>query len=417
MSGYGDFGGGLRDAGNGANDTGGNYGFVINAEPDKEITRQAQTAKESECMYPPVSVHDEKYQISYKGLHAFKDMRWSHASESEFRNNIDMVNYMDNVAGLFAKGEKPWQIIQHLSFPGTVKNDVLSIEGAGKDNTLGWSEKATVRHTGNRRMMSGQLYYLDLPPLGDEMYSGGASKMADMVPRALPLWTMPYDPAIHRGSPELIYRALTDEAMTNQNRTEYLLHKQARKWLSAVINTSLVTGAMLLTATLGEDTTAAFAQQVVELLRAPQQRTAFENELVRTLLDPTGRIGGTGGANLFYPDLQHLPKTKLLPNRYAITGTTFPANSQNYEEYFADRNAGFNLANLPQTLSFDEGNTPNEPWQMDFNRRHLMAAENMFYTTVEVNGFYTNRVRGMVITSVDPGKDFDKVPMRIGTAA
>jgi hypothetical protein len=243
-SSYGNYGVGLRDAGNGANDTAGAYGFVLNAYPDREKTREAQTAKAEQSMYPPVSPHDPRYRLAVKGMHAFKDMRWNHISESEFRNDIDMVNYMDNLAGLFSKSEKPWQILPHLTYVGVVKNDVLNMEGAGKDNTLGWSEKSTRRHTGNARMMSGQAYYWDLPPTNNEMYSGGASKMDDVPEGQLPIWTMPYDPVIHRGSPELIYRAIT-EMSGKAEYSEYLLHKQSLKWLDAVINSGLVVASIL----------------------------------------------------------------------------------------------------------------------------------------------------------------------------
>jgi hypothetical protein len=93
-------------------------------------------------------------------------------------------------------------------------------------------------------MMSGQAYYWDLPPTNNEMYSGGASKMDDVPEGQLPIWTMPYDPVIHRGSPELIYRAIT-EMSGKAEYSEYLLHKQSLKWLDAVINSGLVVASIL----------------------------------------------------------------------------------------------------------------------------------------------------------------------------
>lgn len=418
----------LRDVGNGGNDTAGSYGFVINAAPDKVILDEAQVNPNP--MYPKVDINDERALLAHKGLHAFVDVTWKHNSTSEFRSDIDTVKYICDFAGLYSSNEEPWQLIHKLAYVGVVRNDVLRDKGAAKDNTLDWSAKRTSRNTGNRPIMAGQHVYWDLPPKPDKNgqldQSRGAALMSDMPANANPAWTMPYDPIIHKGSPTLIKRALgtfpnPDDPDANrfldQRYPDYGLHRHSTEWIDAVLRSAIVAVASI-SNTRDLSVMIGAGGLLTKLLAMVKDKNSPDRvRFLQAYLDPLGQAQNSltlNQSNFIFKTEDAMPK--IIPDaehdrKVNTTGTVFEPNSHIYRTMWGEATGG--LDSFADMNSFDKAQPAASSPQKEIVACQLTAAEDMFYFTALVNGFYTNRVIELHLTSSDPGKDYDSVPSGI----
>lgn len=421
---------GLRDVGNGGNDTAGSYGFVINSEPDTTILGEAQVNPDP--MYPKIDVSDERSLLSHKGLHAFIDVTWKHNSTSEFRSDIDKIKYIDDLAGQYSSNMEPWQLVNRLAYVGVVRNDVLREKGAAKDNTLDWSAKRTSRNTGNKPLMAGQYVYWDIPPKaqnrGEAEPSRGAAQMADMPANANPIWTMPYDPILHKGSPGLIKRALAvfpaeagDEdagRFKDPRFPDHALHRHSNELVDALIRTSIV----LLASMAGPQgmkqatTPEVLIGRMFSMIKEKNNKERVN--FLAAYLDPLGgatNLQALGQSNFIFKSEAALPKLQDDPEhnrKVNVTGTVFEPNSHVYRTMWGEKSDGFEGFSL--TSSFDSSQSAKKfTPEQEVTICQLTAAEDTFYFTALVNGFYTNRVIEVPITSADPGKDYDSVPTRI----
>jgi hypothetical protein len=454
---------GLRDLGSGANDRSGAFGFVINAMPDPVKTREAQMS--SNPMYPRVDPSDPKYRVSTKGCIGFIDKRWTHLPTSEYREDIDMIVYLDNLAGQYDESTEPWMLVDNLAYVGVVKTDVLSIDvRAGSENTLGWSDASTIRHTGLSRLRAGQKVYWDVPPKRGnpkEPPHKGASDMRDMPANYEPLMTMPYDPVIHKGSPTLFYRALTapanpssrDPSSFSTGTSDFGVRLIAEEWLTGVISIGLVTmlslfeqegiafrnpgdlghNFMLKLMDAVEDGKTQFQQQSSGALprSSPLRKRIMEN-----LLAPMGDVKGSKleETNLFGKQMEHIPTfgtlagqtiRELQPKDFPVTGSVMLPPSYQARQKFDMFEGGFGFA---PTMGFPVsgaqaaaaifphagGAGARDPVPLRrLNRIQLEAAENFFFFTARGIDWYTGRVFCQANTSADPGFDFDKVSVRV----
>ncbi len=412
---------GLRDVGNGGNDTAGSYGFVINSAPDKVIIDAAQLNPDP--MYPKIDVNDERSLLSHKGLHAFLDTTWTHQPSSEFRSDIDTVKYIDDFAGTYSSNLEPWQLVTRLAYTGVVRNDVLRDKGAAKDNTLDWSAKRTSRHTGTRTIMAGQYVYWDLPSKADQNGAldpaRGAAHMADMPDNASPAMTMPYDPILHKGTPTLIKRALginimaddPDNGRFNDPRyTEYGLFRQSQEWIDAVIRSAIV-----LTKSLQGVSSDAVIQRMMAMVS--DKTNADRVNFTKAYIDPLGdaiSLDSIGQSNFLLKDQSALPKLCADPEhdrKMAVTGTVFQPNSDAYRTMWGEKVEGFE--DFQSSSSFDIRDEQEATYEKTLIACQLTAAEDLFYFTALINGFYTNRIIELPLTSADPGRDYDSVPVNI----
>jgi hypothetical protein len=448
---------GLRDLGSGANDRSGSYGFVLNAAPDPIKIREAQLA--SNPMYPKQDASDPKYRIAVKGTLGFIDLRWKHQQSSEFRDDVDTVYYISDLAGQYAKGMFPWQIVETTAYMGVVDNDILTLEGTGKDNTLSWSSAATIRHTGSRRIHAGRYVFWDPEPLRAEGAASmnGAAKMADMPANASPLMTQPWDPAIHKGSPTLLLNILTappDSQFSDPRFADYGLNMLANQWLDSVIGTSLVVLSVafpqlftsLQAVAVGVPPareSAAYASYAIldNILKLKDRTNEGRRDLIARLLDPIGAGATLAETNLLFKRPEALPLIQTIGGRddywrFATSGTVFTPPSRDYEVRFGgsfpSSGIGFGPASFGTAPRLDGGgdaatgaavasgmdhgaavDDARDPWQMRVNRIQLTCAEDLFFTTNRVGAFYTDRIFCIASTSADPGLDFDKMPVRV----
>lgn len=381
---------GLRDQGNGANDTAGQYGITLNAMPDPVILRNASVSVDP--MYPKMDKGDEKYMLATKGFIALQDTRWNHQSTSEFRNDLDIVYYVDNFAGLYNKDDNIVEIIEHLAYVGLVDNDVLPIENSGKDNTTTWSGKKTIRNTGNARILNGKLIFWDMPPPGATGAArGGVHHMTDVGENCNPAWTIPYDPIIHKGSPQLIYNAIK-KLKPNPTATDVGLEAYAIEWISAAKKVAIVV--------------AAYAKVNPDIL---VDINNFSNkELADILLNPADNLMHRDAADL--PPLASLPQ-KPFDTMQAHGGTVFSSNTDLFAEAIKNSIASRN-SDGRMSRGFEPLARALSPIQ-ELNLMQLTAAEDLFFYQNKINSFYTNRIFGEAIMSCDPGKDFDVVPVRV----
>lgn len=391
MAGYGfaayDPARGLRDLGNGANDTSGSYGIVLNAMPDPVVLRDALSSKDP--LYPKMDKNDDKYQLATKGLMAFSDTRWNHQSASPFRSDLDIVYYVDNFAGLYSKSDSLISIVSNLAYVGFVDNDVLPNENSSKDNTLSWSAKKTFRNTGNKRILAGNLIFWDLKP-SDPSVKGGAAGMADMAANYCPMWTLPYDESIHRGCPQLIYAALTDPRYNVANTVDSGLKDYAEKWIEAVKNAAVVLAVASGSAQNGAVATAIngmTSNRVAELLLNPASNLLFNKAL-----PPIGALQITA------------------PSTVDNSGTIFPSNT---DLFAAKLKASLALNNVPPPTGGFVLVDQQLSTEQQVNLKQLSAAEDLFFFNNKINGFYTNRVVGQAIVSSDPSKDGEMIPVRV----
>lgn len=381
---------GLRDQGNGANDTAGQYGITLNAMPDPVILRNATVSIDP--MYPKMDKGDEKYMLATKGFLALQDTRWNHQSTSEFRNDLDIVYYVDNFAGLYNKADSIIEIIEHLAYVGLVDNDVLPIENSGKDNTTTWSGKKTIRNTGNARILNGKLIFWDMPPPGATGAArGGVHHMTDVGENCNPAWTVPYDPIIHKGSPQLIYNAIK-HLKPNPTATDAGLEAYANEWISAARKLAIVVA------------TSAGADQ-----NQRDSISALSNEtLADLLLNPAANLLARGAGDL--PPLASLPQ-KPFDTIQVHGGTVFSSNTDLFAEAIKSSLASRN-SDGRTSRGFEPLTRALTPAQ-EINLMQLTAAEDLFFYQNKINSFYTNRIFGEAIMSCDPGKDFDIVPVRV----
>lgn len=420
--------GGLRPLDNGANDTAGSYGFVINARPDKVITDQAQSDNPNP-MYPRMDKNDEKYVLSTKGFVAFIDKTWTHNSTSPFRSDIDTIPYMDNLAGLYNKGLEPWQLVSRIAYAGIVRNTILATEGTGKDGTNDWSAKRTIPNTSNTRWPAGAPLYYDPPPLGVE---GGAAKMSDQPKNSNPLWVMPYDEILHKGSPYLISRALGVEKhpsdggrFSDTKYPDHALSRHANHWLTATINTGIVLIASLLSQNelqdqlQDPDSLICKALAMTENTDSVNRKTFAENLLCPLGANPssTQQLSAT---RLFAESADDLPNLQIEEEhdrKVRVSGSTFTPNSELYGVFQNSFVGTYGSVNSFEVHADSDLMTISSKQTLT-NRQKLVAAqitaaEDGFYFTRLVNSFYTDRVFCTTFTSADPGFGADVVPIRI----
>jgi hypothetical protein len=459
---------GLRDLGSGANDRSGAHGFVINAQPDPVKTREAQVA--TNPMYPRMDTSDPKYRVSVKGCIAFVDKRWTHLPTSEYREDIDMIVYLDNLAGQYDDSTEPWQLVDNLAYVGIVKNDVLSLDiRAGSENTLGWSDASTIRQTGPYRIRAGFKVYWDVPPKRTnpkEPAHRGASEMKDLPANSEPLMTMAYDPVIHKGSPTLFWRALhtppqggsTSPMSFSPGTSDFGVRLIAEEWLTSAIGVGLIVmlcamedadnnryrnpetfehRALLSLLAAIENGKTPFQQDGVGPLPGP---STLRKKIMDRLLNPMGSDANASleNTNLFgnrhmedIPLFNPMSKQKLgqdlQPKDFPVTGSVMLPPSYQARQKFDLYEGGFGFAQsegFPVSgaqagaaifphMGAGGAEGPDARPMRRLNRVQLHAAEDFFYFTARGIDWYTGRVFCQANTSADSGFDMDKVSVRV----
>lgn len=250
--------------------------------------------------------------------------------------------------------------------------------------------------------------------------------MSDMPANANPAWTMPYDPIIHKGSPTLIKRALgtfpnPDDPDANrfldQRYPDYGLHRHSTEWIDAVLRSAIVAVASI-SNTRDLSVMIGAGGLLTKLLAMVKDKNSPDRvRFLQAYLDPLGQAQNSltlNQSNFIFKTEDAMPK--IIPDaehdrKVNTTGTVFEPNSHIYRTMWGEATGG--LDSFADMNSFDKAQPAASSPQKEIVACQLTAAEDMFYFTALVNGFYTNRVIELHLTSSDPGKDYDSVPSGI----
>ena len=398
----------LRDVGRGGNDTAGVYGTTHNARPDP--VHQKSIARNLSPLYKQPNMRDDKYATARKGTLSWVDTRVDNRQGASI-NETDMVWYNNQLNGSFTKGkDEPWALVDHLFIPGVIQDDVLVAEGSSKANTLQRSGKLTILNTGPQRIMAGQRIYWDLPPPSDEATTlvGGAALVPAYEEGAEFLWTMPYDDTIHRGTPAVLHKALTERTTIPGAHSDHGIERYGEEMFQAATATAFVAlGALL--ETLGDGNLPGTREDFLHVAHRvmgfaktgrnnrDDQATAFRARFIKQWLQPH--------TNLLFTD-PAATLTNIGRGFEATGGTTFRPSLE------------------PLSITEHEKVRPLEPssiaprnmeniWMRRANLTQLMAAEELFFYTNKMREFYSKRIIFEALTSADSGKDMDVVFVRM----
>lgn len=392
----------LGQFGRGANDTAASYGSIMHGRPDP--VQLSLALANSRSLYPRLDSSAPTYQRAWKGLYVFTDTRIDNRTKGPGGPETDHVWYMQCLNGLYDSSDEPWKLVSRLNTVGLTEDDILAAEGPSQTNTILVTGKDTTPNTGPLPISGGQYYYLDFPSKNkDKMYTGGCSKMTGVPENFLCLWTMPYNPSLHRCIPIGLYHYYSDKTIT-ENDTEFGQKMHAKSLLTAVLDSSLVVLGMLAQSGIIERGQLSAAIKKIDTKTANEN---FEQEFARRWLHPMSGVKGNLMAS--DNDVENMPQIRVQTTEDVFQGgSAFLPTSMQF---------GQRLQGSGKTYRGATDLAHTRKTEMLTDQRVVLAqitsAEDLCVAANAANTYFTSRIKGKAETSADPGLEMDVIQVGI----
>lgn len=375
---------------------------VFNARvvPDIETYR---TNHGDRALYKRVDDRGPDYQLAHKGNLAFQITGIPELNyEPDDLNDRDMAYAASDLNGLFDK--KTFQnnmhlLLEHISVIGIWNQDILSNFNTGKNTTVATNGKKTIGNTGNRVIHGGQLVMWDLPdPDPQALRDSGANKFGDRPQHSAPLWTVPYDPAIHECTPVAVYKF--HKSMRNgngnlqNNASKNKGYAHATKTLGEEF---LRVGYAVIKALQAKGINCNDDDALKEaLVRQPANESKRTEDLVSNVMDEyLGYVNNNGVGPLDDSQLERLSGTleRRKKEYFSTDGRNIVAGG--ILGRFTPNSSGRAMADTTDTSVYE--------------RNRVVSAQRLFESMDYLQGFYRDRIFGRAITSAIPGRDLDVI--------
>ena len=366
----------------GGNDTAGNFSISFNAKPNYKMIQMKD--RRVDPYFPHLRKDDVRHMDAHKGLLAYTIVP-SHGNIGNagygWSVSYDTVQYLDNVNGMLDKkstASERANFAASIRVFGLVEEDIMAEPhreaGNSMSNNIISSGKQTMPNTGPYTIKAGQNVMWELPEVKDDRVTNSGT---DLIPafedNLAPLITVPYIPQYHKGSPQMLYSALTDIPSSHVNVTDQESVKtDAVKLLNALKIVALI-GMKALGTEINADT--------LKKMNIGSSEDSFSKIFTEMIFNPTKNFMFTGDGST--PTAAHANVANFASGIFGsneVNQRTFPGGAQ------TKRNSNIYL---------------------QFNVLQIAAFATLYQGIASVENLFSGRIIGRAYTTAAKGRDFD----------